>query len=281
MRTAEYIKDIEVPSILMAEDCRTEYQKRSYQSSTNLKQKIVRFWEWRKLAKYEPEIVTHFDAVTLVSKEDIDLMRALNPNANYKLLSNGVDTEKFAPDSKVERADLLFTGKMDVWANELMINRIVNEILPIVKREVPNVKLILAGANPTKSIKKLESEDIKLYSNVPEMVPFLQKTAVYVHPHFGGSGIQNKLLEAMSTGCPVVTTKTGNQGIYANDNEEILIAESSEDFAQRVIDILKNKDLAERISKNARAHIVKAHSWDAIYKQCDDIISEVCGLDEE
>lgn len=281
MRTAEYIKDIDIPTILMSEDCRTEYQKRSYQGSKNLKQKIVRLWEWKKLSKYEPEIVNHFEAVTLVSNEDIELMKKLNTTANYKLLSNGVDTEKFSPDTNVERADLLFTGKMDVWANELMIGRIVNDILPIVRKEVPNVKLILAGANPTNSIKKLESDDIKLFSNVPEMVPFLQKAAVYVHPHFGGSGIQNKLLEAMSTGCPVVTTRTGNQGIYARDNEEILLAESSEEFAQKVINVLKDKELSQRISKNAREHIVKEHSWNAIYKQCDAVINEVCGLEDE
>lgn len=279
MRTAEYIKDVDVPSILMAEDCRTEYQKRSFKGSKNLKQKLVRFWEWKKLARYEPEIVEYFDAVTLVSQEDIELMRNLNPKANYKLLSNGVDTEKFIPDEKVIRESLLFTGKMDVWANELMINRIVNEILPIVKQQFPKIKLILAGANPSKSIKKFEGDDVEIYSNVPEIVSFLQKAAVYVHPHYGGSGIQNKLLEAMSSGCPVVTTTTGNQGIYARNGEEILIADSSEEIAQKVIELLKNKELANKISKNARNHIVKSHSWEAIYEQCDKIMNEVCGLE--
>ncbi|TNE34767.1 glycosyltransferase [bacterium] len=279
MRTAEYIKDVDVPSILMAEDCRTEYQKRSFKGSKNLKQKLVRFWEWKKLARYEPEIVEYFDAVTLVSQEDIELMRNLNPKANYKLLSNGVDTEKFIPDEKVIRENLLFTGKMDVWANELMINRIVNEILPIVKQQFPKIKLILAGANPSKSIKKFEGDDVEIYSNVPEIVSFLQKAAVYVHPHYGGSGIQNKLLEAMSSGCPVVTTTTGNQGIYARNGEEILIADSSEEIAQKVIELLKNKELANKISKNARNHIVKSHSWEAIYEQCDKIMNEVCGLE--
>ncbi|MER3330048.1 MAG: glycosyltransferase, partial [Candidatus Kapaibacterium sp.] len=160
--------------------------------------------------------------------DDIKLMRKLNPNANYHLLSNGVDVEKFIPDEKQERKDLLFTGKLDVWANELMINRLVNEIFPLVKKEFPKIKLVLAGANPSKAISKLETDDVEIHSNVPEIVSYLQKAAVYVHPHYGGTGIQNKLLEAMSTGCPIVTTTTGNQGIYATDGEEIMIAESSE-----------------------------------------------------
>lgn len=279
MRTAEYIKDVRIPSILMAEDCRTEYQRRSYQGSKNLKQKLIRFWEWKKLSKYEPAIVEYFDAVTLVSQEDIELMKKLNPKANYKLLSNGVDTERFIPDDKIIRQNLLFTGKMDVWANELMINRIVNEILPIVKQQFPKIKLVLAGANPSKAIKRYEGDDVEIYSNVPEIVSFLQKAAVYVHPHYGGSGIQNKLLEAMSAGCPVVTTTTGNQGIYARDGEEILIADSSEEIAKKVIELLKNNELANKISKNARAHIIKSHSWEAIYEQCDKIMNEVCGLE--
>lgn len=280
MRTAEYLKNVEIPNILMAEDCRTEYQKRSYEGSNNLKQKLIRYWEWKKLAKYEPEIVNYFDAVTLVSNEDIELMKKLNPKANYKLLSNGVDIEKFVPDKKVKRQSLLFTGKFDVWANELMVNRIVDEILPIIKKKIPNIKLVLAGANPSKSIMKLEGDDVEIYSNVPEIVSYLQKAAVYVHPHYGGSGIQNKLLEAMSTGCPVVTTNTGNQGIYGTDGENIMIADSSEEIAKKVIQLLNDENLSKKISVNARDHIVKTHSWEAIYEQCDSIINEVCGLHE-
>ena len=126
----------------------------------------------------------------------------------------------------------------------------------------------------------MEGDDIEIHSNVPEIVSYLQKAAVYVHPHYGGTGIQNKLLEAMSTGCPIVTTTTGNQGIYANDGEEIMIAESSEEFAMKVIKLLKDKQLSEKISKNAREYIIRTHSWQIIYDQCDAVIKEVCGLYE-
>ncbi|MFN3194971.1 MAG: glycosyltransferase [Chlorobiota bacterium] len=280
MRTAEYLKNVEMPKILMAEDCRTVYQKRSYEGSNNLKQKMIRLWEWKKLKRYEPNIVNFFDVTTLVSNDDIRHMQKLNPNANYRLLTNGVDIEKFTPNKDIERKNLLFTGKFDVWANELMVGRIVNEILPIVKRRFPNVKLILAGANPTKSIQNLESEDIEVYSNVPEIVPYLHNAAVYVHPHYGGSGIQNKLLEAMCAGCPVVTTTTGNQGIEAIDGKSILISDSSEGIADKVISLLSDTEYAETISKNGHNYIVNKHSWEAIYKQCDDIIAEVCQINE-
>lgn len=280
MRTAEYLKNVEMPKILMAEDCRTVYQHRSYEGSTNIKQKLVRLWEWKKLSKYEPEIVNHFDVTTLVSNDDIRHMKELNPNANYKLLTNGVDIEKFTPPINTERKNLLFTGKFDVWANELMVNRIVNEILPIVKQRFPNIKLILAGANPTKSILNLKSEEIEVYSNVPEIVPYLHNAAVYVHPHYGGSGIQNKLLEAMCAGCPVVTTTTGNQGIEATDGKEILISDSSEGIAEKVISLLSDNNYSKEISNNAHNYIVNKHSWEAIYEQCDEIIAEVCHIDE-
>jgi glycosyltransferase involved in cell wall biosynthesis len=280
MRTAEYLKNVEMPKILMAEDCRTVYQQRSYEGSSNLKQKIVRLWEWKKLKKYEPEIVNHFDVTTLVSNDDIRHMTKLNSNVNYRLLTNGVDIEKFTPDIKTERNNLLFTGKFDVWANELMVSRIVNEILPLVKKRFPNVKLTLAGANPTKAIQNLKSDDIEIYSNVPEIVPYLQNAAVYVHPHYGGSGIQNKLLEAMCAECPVVTTSTGNQGIEANDGKEILISDTSEGIAEKVISLLSDKQLADTISNNAHEYIVRKHSWEAIYNQCDEIIAEVCQINE-
>jgi polysaccharide biosynthesis protein PslH len=276
MRTAEYIKDEELPKILMAEDCRTVYQRRSYESSTKILQKFVRWWEWNKLRKYEPRIVNYFDVTTLVSEQDINSMKNLNDKVEYRLLSNGTDISKFIPDENIEKENILFSGKFDVWANELMVRKIKFEILPLIKKRFPNIKLILVGANPGIGIKNLLDDDIELYANVPEVLPYLQKAKLFLHPHLGGSGIQNKLLEAMAAGCPVVTTTTGNQGINAENDKEVLIADSAEELANCAIRVLEDDNLANSISKNARELIVKKHSWESVHIQIDSIIKETC-----
>ena len=276
MRTAEYIKNKNFKKLLISEDCRTLYQYRSYKESNSFLQKGVRFWDYYKLKRYEPKIVNHFDAVSLVSPEDIVAMKEKNSNANYKLLTNGTDLDKYAfNDNFEERKTILFTGKLDLWANQLMIMRIVNEILPIVRQKYPNIIFEIVGARPSSAILALQSKFVKVHPNVPELVPYLQRAKVFIHPHIGGSGIQNKLLEAMACGAPVVTTHTGNQGIHAKHKFEALIGESSEELAQHTITFLDNLELSKIIAINARKLMEETHSWNAVFNQLDDILREL------
>jgi glycosyltransferase involved in cell wall biosynthesis len=279
MRTAEYIKDLPIKKVLMAEDCRTLYQKRSYETTKNIKQKIVRWWEYKKLKKYEPEIVEHFDFTTLVTEEDISSMKKLNPNANYRLLTNGTDLNKFKTKDNTEKKGILFAGKLDIWANVLMLEDIVNNIFPKIKIEIPDALLNIVGANPTKAVLRLEREDVNIYPNVPDMVPYLQQAQLFLHPHVGGSGIQNKLLEAMACGCPVVTTPTGIQGIPATNGENILIGTSKEELIEQTIRLLKDSELADKLSKNGRDLIEKTRSWEKVFEDLDFLIDKLLNSD--
>ena len=137
MRTAEYIKDLPIKKILIAEDCRTTYQKRSYEETTNIKQKAVRYWEYIRLSKYEPNIVNSFNCTTLVTNEDIHSMKERNSKAEYRLLTNGVEISKFVPPANTtQRRDILFAGKLDVWANVLMIQNNCQRYFPFVKIKI-------------------------------------------------------------------------------------------------------------------------------------------------
>ncbi len=278
MRTAEYLKDLPIKKILMAEDCRTLYQKRSFETSSSIKQKIIRGWEYHRLKKYEPRIVDKFDITTLVTNHDIQAMQKRNSEARYRLLTNGTDINLFKPNDSVKRDGILFAGKFDVWANELMVKDIVDNIMPIVHKSKPEAIMNLVGADPTSSVIAMASDKVKLHANMPEMIPYLQKARVFLHPHNGGSGIQNKLLEAMACGCAVVTTPTGIQGIKAEHGKNVLVGRNSEELARHTIDLLQNDELALEISKNARKLIVDTHSWEAVYAATDKIIEELMSL---
>lgn len=276
MRTAEYIKTMPFKKILMSEDCRLVYQQRSSDETKSLKQKLVRRWEVKKLKKYEPRIVNYFDAVTLVTNEDIESMKLSNLNANYRLLTNGTDIQKFVPPQNNDnRKDILFLGKLDIQANVLMLKRIAQDIFPAIKQQVPEVKLKIVGAKPPAEVKKLVGNGIELYPDVPDAVPWLQSAQLFLHPHTGGSGIQNKLLEAMACGCPVVTSPTGNQGIHALNGRDAFIANNNKEFIDYSVKLLKDKDLADTISQNCRKLIEETHSWELVYRQMDDILSEL------
>lgn len=276
MRTAEYLKHLPVKKILMAEDCRVLYQKRSYEESKNIKQKLIRYWEYKKLSSYEPKIVEYFDAVTFVTNNDIETMKLENPAGNYRLLTNGTDTDYFVPPQNPDkRKGILFSGKLDIWANILMIERIVKDIFPMIKQKVPEATLSIVGSNPPKRIESLESDSITLHKNVPSMLPFLQESQLFLHPHSGGSGIQNKLLEAMSCACPVVTTNTGIQGIPVKHLESVLIGKSNEEMAELSVQLLRDKDFALKIGESARKVILENLSWKRVFQMLDELIEEV------
>lgn len=280
MRTAEYLRNRNgFKKILVAEDCRVLYQNRSYKESKNLKQKAVRYWEVMKLRKYEPNVVNNFDITTLVTYEDIEAMKKQNKDVKYRLLTNGTDINSYIPPEGFDhRKDILFTGKLDVWSNVIMAQNIVENIMPIIRKKYPKIKLNIVGARPTAAIMSLESKYVNIHANVPRFQPYLQNARVFLHPHSAATGIQNKLLEAMACACPVVTTPTGNQGIYAKHGEHALISENSDNYQQLAdytIELLENDDLAKRISENARQLIVDTHSWEEVSRQIDSIIEEL------
>jgi sugar transferase (PEP-CTERM/EpsH1 system associated) len=276
MRTAEYIKYKSFPKILIAEDCRTMYQSRSYQASDSLKQKLIRWWEVKKLREYEPDVTRYFDITTLVTHDDIEGMRKQNPAAQYRLLTNGVELDTFAPNyNQEQRSGLLFSGKLDVWANEMMVKKIANELMPIIQKEIPSVTFSIVGTSPSSLVNKLQNDHIKVYPNVPRMQDYMQSAAIFLHPHQGGSGIQNKILQAMACACPVVTTPTGIQGIPVEHGRDVLIGTTDEEIIAHVLHLLRNPHERDRLARNAREIVERYHSWESIYKSFDSIIDEL------
>ena len=277
MRTAEYIRTHpELPRVLVAEDCRVEYQSRSASESRSPLQRIVRWWETRKLLRYEPRVVEDFAVTTFVSDEDVAAMRDLNPHRPYAVVTNGVDLDRFSYQADQERrSGVLFAGKLDVQANHLMASSVIEDIFPMVRVLRPEATLTIAGARPLPALRSMISDGMQLDADVPDLVPYLHEHAVFLHPHRGGSGIQNKVLEAMSAGCAVVTTPSGLQGIEASHGIHCLVAERAADMADHVATLLGDPDQRRRLAENARELMVQTHSWEHVYDQIDGVIDVV------
>jgi sugar transferase (PEP-CTERM/EpsH1 system associated) len=275
MRTAEYIRyRRELPKILIAEDCRVEYQSRSTSASKSPLQKLVRWWETRKLLRYEPQIVEDFDVTTFVSNEDIASMKRLNRSPRYELVTNGVDLDYFHDTgAHHERHGMLFSGKLDVQANHLMATTIIRDVLPKVRERIPDATLTIAGAHPRPALRALIGDGIDLHADVPHMLPYFQRAAVFIHPHHGGSGIQNKVLEAMASGCPVVTTPTGLQGIDAVHGVHAMVGTTPGELAEHVVTLLRDQSLRIQMAAAARYLMEVTHSWDHVFEQIDATIA--------
>lgn len=276
MRTAEYLKKANIPKVLIAEDCRVLYQYRSFHESKSIPQKLVRLYEHLTLKLYEPRTMKYFDRDTFVSEEDILYMNSVLPLDKYRLITNGTEVDRYIPDDFSKRHTILFTGNLGLWANRMMMDRIIYSIYPAIKKSVPNATLTFVGARAPDYIKELhQSGFLTLHENVPDFVPYLQQARLFLHPHLGASGIQNKLLEAMSAGCPVVTTPSGNQGIHGVHNEHLMIGVEDDEIISHSIELLKNEQKSRKMSENARNLILTKHSWQRVFQDLDNLIDEV------
>ena len=284
MRTAEYIKDIPIPKLLIAEDCRVLYQSRSASTTSNLLQKLIRSWEVMKLKSYEPSIIEQFDCVTCVTETDIRAMQESKPNAQYALLTNGIDLDAMPASSKEQlrsRKGIVFIGLLQVHANEMMALHIANSIFPNIRRAIPNATLSIAGSDPGKAILELEGNGISIHPNVEVIEDYYYQSAIFLHPHKGASGIQNKALQALALGCAFITTKSGSQGIPIIHGEHAFIAKNDEEMSEYAIKLLNDDELRIRMAMNGRRLIEEHFSWDAIFKDLDGIISRLWSQDKE
>jgi glycosyltransferase involved in cell wall biosynthesis len=269
LRTSDYVKELNYPKILMLEDCRSAYQRNTCRASRNLKEKAIRFYEYKKLRKFEKNLLDRFDVTTVVTEEDQQELKKLNPEASIEILTHGAEIKSL---NAYSRENFLFLGKLDVWTNILMIKRLIKKIMPVIWKELPTVKLVIAGANPNKEVLNLRSDRVDIIANPEDIQDLYQKHAVFLHPHQGGSGIQNKALEAMSFECPIITTTSGSRGINIQNGINGFAADDDEEFAAHAIKVYKDHDLASRISLNAKKYVEEFHSWNDIMDKLDRLI---------
>lgn len=278
MRTAEYIKHIPIPKLLIAEDCRVLYQSRSASSTSNILQRMIRLWEVMKLKRYEPKTVQCFDCVTCVTETDIQAMHASMPKARYALLTNGIDLEAMSASTEEQlqsRKGIVFVGLLHVLANAMMAMSIAKEFFPRLKALFPDLSLTIVGSSPGTAIRNLETSDIHVHGDVENIEEYFYRSAIFLHPHKGASGIQNKALQALAMGCALITTDSGTQGIPIKHGEHAFIAKSSNEMIEYATQLLNDPALRIRMALNGRSLIEQHFSWDAIFMQLDAILHDI------
>jgi glycosyltransferase involved in cell wall biosynthesis len=179
-----------------------------------------------------------------------------------------------AKDSN-DNKELLFVGALDREVNSESIIYFCDEIFPKIKSKVPEAKLTIVGGGATPKVANLASiPGVQLTGYVSQVEPYYQKATVFVAPLKVGGGIVVKILDAMAAGKPVVTTTAGNEGIEAEQGKELLIADTPNEFATKVINLLLNQELQERISRGAKAFVERFFVWSNNIARLESIIEE-------
>lgn len=239
--------------------------------------------EGSQLAAVETAIANWADASFAITPEEAAIFNdrpAVRQAVDW--WSNGVDTEYFDPDLPMpppsEPADIVFTGAMDYRANIDAAHFFMNEIWPVVRSAVPTATFAIVGARPAKSLLAYHGANgVAVTGRVDAVRPWLKQAALAIAPMRVARGVQNKILEAMAMGKPVVATAAGATGIRAVADRDLIVADSPQDFAASVIDLLNDVHRRDLIGTAARAQVVKNYQWEDQLSRFSDVLSSLIG----
>ena len=270
LRVAEYVKFQEIPTTIDYQDVFSAGVKRRSETSPFYMKPILNM-EYKRLLKYEHDVFDLFDNKTIISIPDRDLIP--HPEKEkIEIVINGVDTSFFKPMEIKKEYELVFTGNMGYPPNVNAANFLAKEILPIVHQKKPEVKLTIAGATPHPSVQTLKSEHVHVTGWVDDIRECYAKAKIFIAPMQIGTGLQNKLLEAMAMRIPSITSGLANSALNAKHGEEILEGNSAEEFAAHIISILENPKLAEKLSKNGYAFVHEHYNWTAATQKLENLM---------
>ncbi len=237
------------------------------------------FINWQRLSRFERHIARVAHATLCVSPQDAGAISQLGPDIQPEVIFNGIDVESYnAPTtglnapSQTSNPTLVFTGKMDFRWNVDAALWFAGEVLPLVRRQIPDARLMIVGQNPSPRLAPLRADPhITLTGAVADTRPFIQQADVYVAPLLVGSGTRFKLLEAMSMQRAIVTTSRGCEGFEVTSGHELVIADTAEEFAQAVVSLLRDPARRAEMGRQARAFVAARYDWRAIIPWVESI----------
>jgi len=226
----------------------------------------ARAWIHAKMMKrWQPQFASQFRYCVTVSEPDRKLLLSANGNLRVCVSPNGVDTNHYRPlPDETTAAEILFVGNMGYEPNADAAVYFCREVLPLVRREVPDVKVWIVGIDPGPSVTRLGGDKVFITGAVPDVRPYYKRSRVCIVPLRAGSGTRLKILEAMALGRPVVSTSIGCEGLNATEGENLLIADDSKRFAEQIVRLLTDSEFRAGITQNARQFVTALYDWDVI-----------------
>jgi sugar transferase (PEP-CTERM/EpsH1 system associated) len=240
--------------------------------------------QWRKLARYERTMLRYYDHVLAVSEQDRRALLQLNHRARVDIVPNGVDTSFFAPqavpDNPAEDTPayiaanaIVFTGALDYRPNIDAVLWFARMVLPLVWANYPDVRFVIVGRSPSPAIYDIhDGEKVIVRRDVEDVRPYIAASAVYVVPMRMGGGVRLKLLEALSMQAAVVSTSMGAEGVKGlQDGTHLLMANTPTTFAESIIRLIEDTELARQLGTAGRALAAAQYDWQVIVPRLEQV----------
>jgi glycosyltransferase involved in cell wall biosynthesis len=271
-RVAPYFQSVNIPKVLDFQDAFSMGIYRRIKAS-NLFIKPIYYLEYCLLKRYEYKLLDCFPYSSIIS--DVD-EKWIDPTGkhNLQLVLNGVDLTYYQQLDYEKKFTLLFTGNMGYLPNIDAAEFIVNQIMPLVWNHFPEATIAIAGANPHARVQSLASERVIVTGFVEDLRDYYGRSKIFIAPMRIGSGLQNKLLEAMAMKIPSITSEIANSALKAKDGHEIMVCNSAENFADTIQLLSKNHDLCDTLSNQAFDFVKNNFNWHAQVFKLHQLITQ-------
>lgn len=268
VRTAPYAENQDRYQVLDFQDTLSANMYRRAKKS-NILSKFFFLYEARKLRRYESKMFDIFDMQTIITASDRDLLADKRRNT-VRIVANGLGEKYLAePQATGKKYDILFCGNMGYKPNIVAALFLLKEIMPLVWTKSPEATVCIAGINPPESVRRLAGKHVTIAENVPDMRQMYLQSRFFIAPMQIGTGLQNKLLEAMSCSVCCISSSLANKALGAKDEKQILIADTAEENAEALLRCLHSEDEMSKIGKAARKYVLSHFSWEEINRIFD------------
>ncbi len=290
-------------------DCISALFRQTARCSSSIRSRLAARAELGRTMRHEGWLTTCFERVLVTSETDRqDLLRLVEqrlgqggapaddlPADRVRVIPNGVDLEYFSPtgERRVPHS-IVISGKMSYHANVTAVIRFVEEVMPKVWAQLPDAQLWVVGKNPPREVRKLgtawrdgeavSSADrrncrsrVLITGEVEDIRPFLRRAAVAAAPIRYGAGIQNKVLEALACGAPVVATPPAVSALALSPGNDLLVAENADELPRMVLAVLRNPELSCRLSLAGRRVVEQRYGWDSAASALEKVYEEARG----
>lgn len=235
--------------------------------------------EARRVRRFEVHEFARYERVVVVTDEDRRALSELAPSLPLVVVPNGVHAERFAVQADVDAERVVFHGVLSFGPNIAAAERLAVRILPLIRARRPRAHVAIVGYLPTPRIRALADHDgIDVTGAVDDVAPWLAGSAVYVCPMETGTGIKNKLLEAMAAGVPCVATPLALQGLNVRHGEHLLIADTDEGLADAAVRLMDDRALARRLSASAASYVRESHTWSAVAAAFERVLEDAAAV---
>ncbi|MCM8761564.1 MAG: TIGR03087 family PEP-CTERM/XrtA system glycosyltransferase [Candidatus Omnitrophica bacterium] len=269
---AQYVMNAQITKIMDFVDCDSA-KWRQYTVYSGFPMSVVYGLENKLLRNYEREIASKFDRLIVVTEKEKDEFARITDVDKFQVIENGVDTGFFTPGPFSEEKRIVFTGAMDYYANIDAVFYFCEEIFPIVRRSHPDAQLYIVGHNPVRAVRSLgKRAGVTVTGTVKDVRDYLRGAIAAIAPMRIAQGIQNKILEAMACGIPVVATSKAAGAVKALPGRDILVSDNPADFARQLSDLIRDKSLRDFIGRSARRFVEEEYSWEKNLSKLDLVI---------